>query len=75
VAAAGVPSIDDNTPQKILLSLRTPTTSFEDQNKKSAPPLSPEEPPKIQHAHHQLGAVQPLFEVRKRTQPKAPTEK
>lgn len=75
VAAAGAPSIDDNTPQKILLSLRTPTTSFEDQNKKSAPPLSPEDPPKIQHAHHQLGAVQPLFEVRKRTQPKAPTEK
>jgi hypothetical protein len=44
-----------------LLSLRTPSTSFEEQNKKSAPPLSPEEPPKIQL----LRSDQPLvFDVR-----------
>ena len=63
---------EDNTPQRILLSLRTPTTSFEEskppstkrtQKKKGrpGPPLSPEEPPKIQHAHHQNNADQPLF--------------
>lgn len=77
VVAGGAPAGDDDTPQRILLSFRTPTTSFEEQNKKSAPPLSPEEPPKIQHAHHQLSSSdQPLiFEVRKRTPAIAPSER
>lgn len=47
-SSGGAPGREEDTPQEILLSLRTPSTSFEEQNKKSAPPLSPEEPPKIQ---------------------------
>lgn len=55
---------EDETPQRLLLSLRTPTTSFEE-NKSSSkgPPLSPEEPPKIQHAHQQRGDQPLMFEV------------
>lgn len=76
VAAGGAPVRDDDDPPRILLSFRSPTTSFEEQNKKSAPPLSPEEPPKIHHAHHQLRSDQPLiFEVRKRTEAKAQSQK
>lgn len=60
----------DDSAQKILLSLRTPTTSFEDQREtsksrktrqSSGAPLSPEEPPQIQHAHHQQPMDQALF--------------
>jgi hypothetical protein len=48
----------------LLLSLRTPSASFEE-NKSSAngPPPSPEEPPKIQHAHQQRGDQPLMFEV------------
>lgn len=60
------PQDDDvDSPQKILLSLRTPTTSFEekaDKGKKgSGPPLSPDDPPQIQNSH----PADQLFEVRK----------
>jgi hypothetical protein len=62
---------EDNT-QKILMSLRTPTTSFEEQrgqahgrkpslDGRGAPPLSPEEPPQIQHALHKHQMDPALF--------------
>ena len=63
-AAAADDDDDDDSPQKILLSLRTPTTSFEDnKNKKMSPPdsLSPTVPPGAQRSPEQL------FEVRTRT--------
>jgi hypothetical protein len=44
---------DDDSPQKILMSLRTPSHSFEEQPRKKDDPLSPEAPPKIQHSHNQ----------------------
>ena len=49
----------EDTPQKILLSLRTPTTSFDEKqpakNEKNSTdlPPSPSEPPQIQHTHNQ----------------------
>jgi hypothetical protein len=49
-----------------LLSLRTPSTSFEENKPGRAPPLSPEGPPKIQNAHQQRGDQPLLFEVRRR---------
>lgn len=63
---------EDDTPQKILLSLRTPSASFEEQQGPSktrkpsldgqaAPPLSPEEPPQIQHSHHKNQMDPSLF--------------
>jgi len=63
---------EEDTPQKILLSLRTPSASFEEQSgqtkmRKSgiegqcAPPLSPEEPPQIQHSHHKHQMDPSLF--------------
>ena len=61
---------EDDSPQKILLSLRTPDASFEEQQGPSksrklggqgGPPLSPEEPPQIQHSHHQHQMDQALF--------------
>jgi hypothetical protein len=63
---------EDDTPQKILLSLRTPSTSFEEKQPSSKnrkddtdlPPPSPDEPPQIQHSHHQHPSD--FFEVRKR---------
>ncbi len=66
--------VDDDSPQKILLSLRTPTASFEEnpQAAKSLKstgettlPLSPEEPPQIHHSHHSSSDQNLLFEVRK----------
>jgi hypothetical protein len=59
--------VEQENPQNILLSLRTPTTSFEEQQHSRsrkegvAPPLSPEEPPQIQHSHHQHKMDQSLF--------------
>lgn len=58
---------DDDSPQKILLSLRTPTTSFDERSaergkKTSGLPLSPDDPPRIQNSHHQRPTDQ-LFEV------------
>ena len=53
------PVAEEDTPQKILLSLRTPTTSFDEKqpakNGKNAAdlPTSPDEPPQIQHTHNQ----------------------
>jgi hypothetical protein len=63
--AAAPKEEDDDSPQKILLSLRTPTTSFEDTGrgkKTSGLPLSPDDPPRIQNSHHQRPTDQ-LFEV------------
>ena len=61
---------EDDSPQ-ILLSLRTPSASFEEQQGQSksrklnigkgGPPLSPEEPPQIQHSHNQHQMEQALF--------------
>jgi hypothetical protein len=65
---AAAPNEDEDSPQKILLSLRTPTTSFEDTRgpergkKTSGLPLSPDDPPRIQNSHHQRPTEQ-LFEV------------
>ena len=60
---------EEDSPQKILLSLRTPTTSFDEReiptkqkgipsktthvSSKGAPPMSPEEPPQIHNSHNQ----------------------
>jgi hypothetical protein len=54
----GAPAAEEDGPQKVLLSLRTPTTSFDEKqpakNRKDADlPPSPDEPPQIQHSHHQ----------------------
>ena len=59
-------SAEDETPQRLLLSLRTPSTSFEENRTARAPPLSPEGPPRIQNAHQQRGDQPLLFEVRRR---------
>jgi len=56
-------NLDDETPLRLLRSLRTPTTSFDENRSARAPPLSPEEPPKIQHAHQQRGDQPLIFEV------------
>ena len=42
---------DPNSPSRILLSLKTPPASFDERDKKvgNGSPLSPEEPPQIQH--------------------------
>jgi hypothetical protein len=67
-ATAAPKEEDDDSPQKILLSLRTPTTSFDDTRsvergkKTSGLPLSPDDPPRIQNSHHQRPTDQ-LFEV------------
>eukprot|EP00544_Gedaniella_sp_CCMP2646_P015382 CAMPEP_0202502608 /NCGR_PEP_ID=MMETSP1361-20130828/39449_1 /ASSEMBLY_ACC=CAM_ASM_000849 /TAXON_ID=210615 /ORGANISM="Staurosira complex sp., Strain CCMP2646" /LENGTH=1134 /DNA_ID=CAMNT_0049135657 /DNA_START=78 /DNA_END=3482 /DNA_ORIENTATION=+ len=55
-------SAEDETGQRLLLSLRTPSTSFEETKPGRAPPLSPEGPPKIQNAHQQRGDQPLLFE-------------
>ena len=62
---------EDDNPQKILLSLRTPTTSFDEKQpankngKMSADlPPSPDEPPQIQLTHNQKD----FFDVRKTIQ-------
>jgi len=66
---AAPPGVDEDSPQKILLSLRTPTSSFEEKTtdsqgkKSSGAPLSPDGPPRIQNSHQQRPADQ-LFEVR-----------
>jgi hypothetical protein len=67
-SAAAPKEEDENSPQKILLSLRTPTTSFDDRSvgdkgkKTSGLPLSPDDPPRIQNSHHQRPTDQ-LFDV------------
>jgi hypothetical protein len=66
-SAAAPKEEDEDSPQKILLSLRTPTTSFDDRSdergkKTSGLPLSPDDPPRIQNSHHQRPTDQ-LFEV------------
>jgi hypothetical protein len=67
-SAAAPKEEDEDSPQKILLSLRTPTTSFDDKSvgdrgkKTSGLPLSPDDPPRIQNSHHQRPTDQ-LFEV------------
>ena len=61
---ASTENIEDETPQRLLLSLRTPTTSFEENKSSSrAGPLSPEGPPKIHNAHQQRGDQPLIFEV------------
>lgn len=71
-SAAAPGGDDDNSPQKILLSLRTPTTSFEDKapdrptNSGGTLPLSPDEPPQIQNSTQQQRASDPMFEVRRK---------
>ena len=68
---------EEDSPQKILLSLRTPTTSFDEREtsvkqkddpsstknlpSKGAPPLSPEEPPQIHHSHNQQHMDHSIF--------------
>lgn len=54
--------VEEDSPQKILMALRTPSTSFEEkQPKVSNNPLSPEEPPQIQHSHNQGNGDSNLF--------------
>lgn len=62
--------VDEDNPQKILLSLRTPSTSFDEkqpakQKKDDANelPPSPDEPPQIQHAHRKNNSD--IFDVSK----------
>lgn len=45
---------EDESPQKILLSLRTPTSSFDETkpSKNKGLSLSPEDPPVLQNSHH-----------------------
>jgi hypothetical protein len=57
---------EDESPQRLLLSLRTPSTSFEENKPAKASPLSPEGPPKIYNAHQQRGDQPLLFEVSQR---------
>lgn len=57
---------NDEEEGRLLLSLKTPTTSFEENKAPKDPPLSPAEPPKIQHAHQQRGDQPLIFEVSKR---------
>ena len=56
---------EEDSPQKILLSLRTPTMSFEEKpekgDKTSGLTLSPDDPPQIQNSHQQRPAD--VFEV------------
>ena len=64
---------DEDSPQKILLSLRTPTTSFEEKDKlkkTTGLSLSPTDPPQIQNSH-QNRQQDALFEVRSRAQASA----
>lgn len=57
---------EDNS-QKILMALRTPSTSFEEKpkegtaTKRNGDPLSPEAPPQIHHSHHQSSTDSNLF--------------
>lgn len=54
---------DDESPQKILMSLRTPTSSFDGGEKsKKALSLSPDDPPELRNAN-QRGSADPLFDV------------
>lgn len=53
---------DDDTPQKILLSLRTPTSSFEEKPRKASTSLSPEDPPDVR-ASSTDRKVDCIFEV------------
>jgi hypothetical protein len=69
---------EESGPQKILMSIRTPSTSFEEKPASSSKPsrrtptsndpnqdLSPQDPPQIQHSHHQSATDSSLFfEVR-----------
>eukprot|EP00934_Nitzschia_sp_Nitz4_P009115 Nitzschia sp. Nitz4//scaffold68_size99682//51527//54845//NITZ4_004567-RA/size99682-snap-gene-0.2-mRNA-1//1//CDS//3329556602//9105//frame0 len=56
---------EEDHPQKILMALRTPSTSFEEKQPKAAKrgddPLSPDAPPQIQHSHHQSNTDSNLF--------------
>mmetsp|Transcript_6435 Transcript_6435/g.15211 ORF Transcript_6435/g.15211 Transcript_6435/m.15211 type:complete len:1151 (+) Transcript_6435:149-3601(+) len=66
---------EENSPQKVLLSIRTPSNSFEEKapsapsannnrsnkDKESTSELSPHEPPQIQHSHHQSATDSSLF--------------
>jgi hypothetical protein len=70
------PSVqEEESPQNILMALRTPSTSFEEKPPKDGAskrsgdhPLSPEAPPRIQHSHHASATDSSLFfEVRGRT--------
>jgi hypothetical protein len=70
------PSVqEEESPQNILMALRTPSTSFEEKPSKDGAskrsgdhPLSPEAPPRIQHSHHASATDSSLFfEVRGRT--------
>jgi len=69
-SSRGEPPVEDDGQQKILMALRTPSTSFEEKPPKNAQngrtpnksdPLSPEEPPRIQHSHHQSATESSLF--------------
>jgi hypothetical protein len=57
--------MDDPTPQKLLMSLRTPSTSFEEKKESDGASLvlSPDDPPKILSSTQQQRAVE-MFEVR-----------
>ncbi|CAJ1968205.1 unnamed protein product [Cylindrotheca closterium] len=63
---------EESNPQKVLMSIQTPTTSFEEKasapsannrskDKQGSSELSPHEPPRIQHSHHPSGADSSLF--------------
>jgi hypothetical protein len=63
------PGQDGDSPEKVLMSLRTPSNSFEEKSSKDATkangdPLSPEAPPKIQHSHQRAPDSTLFFEVR-----------
>lgn len=59
---ASAADADENSPQKILLSLRTPTSSFEERDtsakykskSSTKPPMSPLDPPKIKNSQPNL---------------------
>ncbi len=61
---------EEDNAQKVLMSLRTPSNSFEDKTTKdvgkfAVDSLSPEAPPQIQHSHYQNASESNLFfEVR-----------
>jgi hypothetical protein len=64
--------LEDENHQKILMSLHTPSTSFEEQQDQSKSrkltggteglPLSPVEPPQLHHSHHQQQIDQNIFQ-------------
>ncbi|KAL3936269.1 MAG: hypothetical protein SGBAC_008377 [Bacillariaceae sp.] len=69
-AARGNP--EESSPQKVLMSIRTPSNSFEEKvptpsadnrskDKEPTSELSPQNPPRIQHSHHPSGTDSSLF--------------